>query len=240
MIHPTALIDPAASVADDVTIGPFCQIGKNVIIEKGAVLQAHVIITGPVTLKENVRLFSFVKIGNGNASISVGENSHIREFSQIGNQNETSSSIEIGRDNFIMAYVQLYPGVTLGDACILTNTVTLLEDVTCEERVIVGGLTTIEAGNTIGTGVMIGGASYITHDMPPYCLVEGNRATIKGLNNIGLRRLLDNREDIKAIKAAFIKIFRNTVDKEMAKELAEQSDNLYVTRLASFAATSNI
>lgn len=240
MIHPTAIIDAGATIADNVTIGPFCRIGKGAVIRPGAVLQAHVILSGPVTLEENVRLFSFVNIGNGVAPVTVGENTHIREFCQIGNQEDDAVPLTIGKDNFVMAYVQLHPGVTLGDACILTNAVTLQNNVTCEEKVIVGGLSTIEAGNTIGTGVMIGGASYIDHDMPPFCLVEGNHASVKGLNIIGLRRRFENKEDIEAVKAAYKEIFRGGIDKEKASAIAASSTNPHATRLAAFVGSSNM
>jgi UDP-N-acetylglucosamine acyltransferase len=240
MIHPTAYIDPGASVAEGVAIGPFCRIGKGAVIRSGAVLQAHVILNGPVTLEENVRLFSFVKIGNGTAPVTVGANTHIREFCQIGNQEDDTVPLTIGKDNFIMAYVQLHPGVTLGEACILTNTVTLQKHVACEEKVIVGGLSTVEAGNTIGTGVMVGGASYIDRDMPPFCLVEGNHATVKGLNIIGLRRRFENKEDIEAVKTAYKEIFRGGVDKEKASAIAESGTNPHAVRLAAFVSSSNM
>jgi UDP-N-acetylglucosamine acyltransferase len=139
-----------------------------------------------------------------------------------------------------MGYVQILSGVELGDYCILTNAVRLYENVKCEERVIVGGLSSIEANNTIGTGVMIGGASYVDHDLPPFTLVEGNHATIKGLNVIGLRRRLENKDDIEEIKAVFKRILGESVDKELAKEIAASHENEYVKRFASFVVQSNM
>ena len=87
---------------------------------------------------------------------------------------------------------------------------------------------------------MIGGASYVNHDMPPFTLVEGNKASIKGLNLVGLRRRLENKDDIEEIKSIFKKIFSNEVDKDYAAKVADEHENEYVKRFAKFIATSNI
>lgn len=139
-----------------------------------------------------------------------------------------------------MAYVQVFDGVSLGDNCVITNAVKLMSGVRCEERVILGGLSTIEDGVTIGSGVMIGGASVVDKDIPPFMLVEGNKATIKGLNVIGLRRRLENKKDIEDIKSVFKKILGKKADKVLADEIAQTNPNEFVKRLASFVASANL
>ena len=241
MIDKTTLIEDGASIADDVIIGPFCFIGKDAVIASGVNIASNVIIKGKTTVEENVKIFSFATIGHETSVIRIGAKTHVREFTQIGTQeSEGSQNINISNDNFIMAYVQIMNGVTIENNCVLTNAVRLYESVTCKERVIVGGLSTIEAGNTIGTGVMIGGASYVNHDVPPFCLVEGNRSKIKGLNIIGLRRRLGNSEDIEEIKTAYKKLINNRVDKESAKKVSQESTNSYVKLFAEFIAKSNL
>lgn len=246
MIHESVIIDKGAVVGENVTIGPFCHIGKDVAIGDGVTLESNVILKGKVTIGENVKIFSFTSIGSDDSEISIGAHTHIREFCQIGAQNddnESENKITIGENNFLMGYVQIMSGVELGDFCILTNAVRLYENVKCEERVIVGGLSTVEPNNTLGTGVMIGGASYVNHDMPPFTLIEGNNATIKGLNIVGLRRRVEDKDDIEEIKAIFKEVFRNdgnVIDKERAQQIANQHPNGYVKRFAAFVATSNI
>ncbi len=243
LIHKSVTIEEGAKIAEDVVIGPFCFIGKDVTIESGCTLESNIILKGKLHIDKGVKIFSFAIIGNENSEITVGEKTHIREFTQIGSQedeNEVPKKITIGANNFLMGYVQILSGVTLGDSCILTNAVRLYENVKCEERVIIGGFSSIEANNTLGTGTMIGGASYVTHDIPPFTLVEGNHATIKGLNVIGLRRRVENKDDIEEIKAVYKKILGEDVDKELAKEIAQTHGNDYVKRFASFVATSNI
>ncbi len=243
MIHNSVIIEDGAKIADDVKIGPFCHIGKDVKIAKGCQLESNVILKGKVNIAENVRIFSFTTIGHEKSNIKIGEETHIREFVQIGAQEDENTKpkkIAIGNNNFLMGYVQILSGVETGEYSIFTNAVRLYENVKCEERVIVGGLSTVEANNTLGTGVMVGGASYVNHDMPPFTLVEGNKASVKGLNVIGLRRRLENKDDIEEIKAIFKKILGNNIDKELASQLAKTHENEYVKRFSEFVANSNM
>lgn len=235
MIHPTAVIEPGAQLADGVQIGPFCHIGNAVVLENNVRLEAHVIIAGPVTIESDVRLFSFVKIGNGHCTVRVGTGSHIREFSQIGNQNDSPSPVRLGERSFIMAYTQIFPGVTLGDDCILTNAVTMQEESRCEERVIIGGLSSISERCSIGTGVMVGGASNLTHDIPPFCLAEGNPARVRGLNIIGLKRRFADNEVTQSVKRSFKQLHKN-FNADTASELARTLDNPQAKRFAEFIA----
>ena len=243
MIHETAIIEQGAKIAEGVIIGPFCHIGKDVEIKPGCRLESNIILRGRLKLEENVKIFSFAAIGKDGSDIFIGKNTHVREFTQIGtqdDQNGNNAKITIGANNFIMGYVQMLSGVELGEYCILTNAVRLYENVKCQERVILGGFSTVEANNTIGTGVMVGGASVVDKDVPPFMLVEGNKATIKGLNVIGLRRRLENKGDIEEIKAVFKRILGEGADKILAQEIANTNSNEFIKRLASFVASSNL
>ncbi len=242
-IHETVIIEDGAKIAPDVTIGPFCNIGKDVELKSGCTLESNVVLKGKLRVDEDVKLFSFTTIGNEESDIEIGTKTHVREFAQIGAQageDGTNKKIVIGANNFLMGYVQVMSGVELGDFCIITNAVRLYENVKCYERVIVGGLSTVEANNTIGTGVMIGGASVVNHDIPPFTLVEGNKADIKGLNVIGLRRRLENKDDIEEIKAIYKKVLVDNVDKELASQIAQSHENEFVKIFTSFIAQSNI
>lgn len=242
-IHKSVIIEKGAKIAPDVVIGPFCSIGKDVEIKSGCRLESNIILKGKIVIDEGVKIFSFATIGCDESDIQIGAKTHIREFTQIGVQDDENKSfkkIKIGANNFLMGYVQVLSGVELGDFCIVTNAVRLYENVKCEERVIIGGFSSIEANNKIGTGAMIGGASVVNSDIPPFMLVEGNKATIKGLNVIGLRRRLENRGDIEDIKAVFKKILGDGADKIMAQEIADTNPNEFIKKLASFVASSNL
>ena len=242
MIHSSVIIEEGALIGKNVSIGPFCHIGKDVTLSTGAKLESNIILSGKVFLDEDVRIFSFTTIGSESADIHIGKRTHIREFSQIGTQGEgdQKTKVTIGNDNFIMGYVQIFPGVEVGEFSIITNAVKLYENVKCEDRVIIGGLSTIEANNTIGMGVMIGGASYVTHDLPPFTLIEGNNASIKGLNVVGLRRRLKDPKLIDEIKIIFKKVLLDGVDKALATEISITHEDAYIKQFAAFIAKSNI
>ena len=242
MVHKSTIIEEGAIIAEDVSIGAFCHIGKDVTLSPGSKLESNIILSGKLFIDEDVKIFSFATIGHESSDITIGKRTHIREFTQIGTQGDEhkDKNVIIGNDNFIMGYVQIFPGVEIGEFSIITNAVKLYENVKCEDRVIIGGLSTIEANNTIGTGVMIGGASYVTHDLPPFTLVEGNKASVKGLNLVGLRRRLKDPKLIDEIKSIFKKVLVENVDKTLAQEIADTHENEYIKRFVSFIAKSNI
>lgn len=237
MIHKTSIIEDGAKIADDVIIGPFCYVGKDVELMSGCILESNIILKGKLKACPEVRIFSFSVIGNDNSDIEIGTKTYIREFSQIGTQEPIDSEykkIIIGANSFLMSYVQISNGVELSDWCIITNSVVLLEDVKCEERVIIGGLSTIEAGVTLGTGVMIGGASCVNQDMPPFTLVEGNKASVKGLNIVGLRRRVKNKDDLEEVKSVFKQILKGDINQEMSAKIAKEHENEYVRCFAQY------
>jgi len=234
MIHPTAIIEDGAIIADGVNIGPFCQIGASVELKSGVSIASHTTLHGKIVIHEDVKIFSHVAMGHTNSDIEVQSKTHIREFVQISTNEDESAAVTIGHEVFIMAYVQLEAGVSIGDRAILTNAVILRKDVECDEKVIVGGLSSIDEGLHIGTGVMIGGASHIKTSMPPFSLVEGNPASIKGLNTIGLRRRFENIDDIDAIKNAYKSIYKNGVDINAASKIVEKNSNINGVTFAKF------
>ena len=132
MIHNSVIIEDGAKIAEGVEIGPFCHIGKDVKIAKGCKLESNVILKGKVNIGENVRIFSFTTIGHDKANIKIGKETHIREFVQIGAQEDENTKpkkIIIANNNFLMGYVQILSGVETGEYSIFTNAVRLYENV---------------------------------------------------------------------------------------------------------------
>lgn len=235
MIHPTAIIEEGAIVEDVASIGPFCYIGKEVVIHQGVSIASHTKLLGRVDVAKDVKIFSHVSIGHLQSSITIGRGSHIREFVQIGVDSDENRAITIGSEAFIMAYVQLFSGVTIGDNAILTNAVIMRKNSRCEERVIIGGLSSVDEDVTIGTGVMIGGASHIKNALPPFTLIEGNPAKIKGLNTIGIRRRFNSDATSQAIKESYKRIYNSEVpNKEVAKEMVLNINDANAKRFATF------
>ena len=140
----------------------------------------------------------------------------------------------MGNGNLLMGYVHLGHDVILGDHCILANGATLAGHVELGNYVVVGGLTPIHQFVHIGDYAMIAGASALSQDIPPYCLAEGNRAHLRGLNLTGLRRHFD-KDDINALKSAYRELFENNKPlKDVATNLYETNDNFTVKNICQF------
>ena len=244
-IHKTAIIEEGAVLGDNITIGAFTIIGKDVKIGDGTIVDSHTLIAGKTTIGKNNHIFSHASIGtipqdlkfNGeDVELIIGDNNKIREFTLLnpGTVGGGSKTV-IGSNNLLMGYVHIAHDCIIGDNCIFANGATLAGHVECADFVVVGGLTPIHQFCKIATHVMIGGASAVTQDIPPYCLAEGNKAVLRGLNLNGLRRRFENRADIDAIKSAYRELFESGKPlQEVANELFEKDENKHVKELASF------
>ena len=244
-IHKTAIIEEGAILGDNITIGAFTIIEKDVKIGDGTVIDSHTLIAGKTTIGKNNHIFSHASIGtipqdlkfNGeDVELIIGDNNKIREYTLFNPGTIGGGSItKIGDNNLFMGYVHVAHDCIIGSNCIFANGATLAGHVECADFVVVGGLTPIHQFCKIGSQAMIGGASAVAQDIPPFCLAEGNKAVLRGLNLTGLRRRFDNREDIDAVKHAYRELFESGKPlQEVAKELLETDENKYVKELAGF------
>ena len=134
-----------------------------------------------------------------------------------------------------MGYVHIGHDVIIGNNCILANAATLAGHVEMGDYAVIGGMTPIHQFVHIGEYAMVAGASALAQDVPPFCMAEGNRATLRGLNLTGLRRHLE-REDIDELKSAYRDLFEAGKPlKEIANELLEKTTNRHVQSLCNFA-----
>ena len=244
-IHKTAIIEEGAILGDNITIGAFTIIGKDVKIGDGTIIDSHTVIAGKTTIGKNNHIFSHAAIGtipqdlkfNGeDVELIIGDNNKIREYTLFNPGTIGGGSVtKIGDNNLFMGYVHVAHDCIIGNNCIFANGATLAGHVECDDYVVIGGLTPIHQFCKIGTQVMVGGASAVSQDIPPFCLAEGNKAVLRGLNLTGLRRRFDNREDIDAIKHADKELFESGKPlQEVAQELFENNENKYVKELANF------
>lgn len=244
-IHKTAIIEDGAQLGKNITIGAYSIIGKDVKIGDNSIIDSHTIVEGKTTIGKNNHIFSHASIGtipqdlkfNGeDVELIIGDNNKIREYTlfnpgTIGGGSKTV----IGNNNFFMGYVHVAHDCIIGNNCIFANCATLAGHVEIDDFVVIGGMTPIHQFCKIGSGVMVGGGSVITQDIPPYCLAEGNRAKIKGLNLTGLRRRFDNKDDINELKKAYKQLFRsNNSLKDVARTLLEETNNHHIKILCEF------
>lgn len=227
-IHPTAVIEAGAELADEVEIGPFSVIGPKVRIGARTIVGPHCVIQGDTTIGTDNRFHQAVSVGDvpqdlkfsGEESrVRIGDHNTIREFVTIhkgtkGDQMETS----VGDHNLIMVGAHIAHDVVVTHHCILANTVALAGHVHVDEYAIIGGLSAVHQFVRIGAHAMIGGASAVANDVPPFLTVLGNRAVAQGLNLVGLRRRKFPRETINAIRDAFEILYRSALPQSEALE----------------------
>ena len=228
LIHPTALIDPAAQLAADVEVGPFAMVGPHVQIGARTRIGAHCVIDGHTTIGEDNVFHPNSTIGGppqdkkyaGEPTrLEIGHRNTVREYCTFNTGTAQDVGVtRIGDDNWIMAYVHIAHDVQLANKTILANNATLAGHVHVGDWVIIGGLTGVHQFVKIGAHAMIGFASAINQDVPPFIMADGNPPSARGFNIEGLRRRGFGPERIAAVKAMYRQIYRNGLTLEQARE----------------------
>ncbi|MCX8031243.1 MAG: acyl-ACP--UDP-N-acetylglucosamine O-acyltransferase [Thermodesulfovibrionales bacterium] len=227
-IHPTAIVSPDAVIHKDVSIGPFCLVGKGVTIKKGTKLFSHIVVEGNTQIGENCRIYPFTTIGlppqdlkykDEETGVKIGDNNIIRENITIHRGSIKGDGLtEIGNDNFLMAYVHIAHDCKVGNSVIMANAATLGGHVTIGDFAVIGGLVAIHQFTRIGAYCMIGGFSGVVLDVIPYMMASGERAKLYGPNTIGLKRHGFSDEKIQLLKKVYKIIFREKNTLQKAKE----------------------
>jgi UDP-N-acetylglucosamine acyltransferase len=230
-VHPSAIIDPGASLGCDVEIGPFAIIGPSVIIGDGCRIEAR------ATLERNVRLGAGVSVGIGTVLggepqdlkfggeetwVEIGEGTRIREYCTINRGTRASGSTTIGPGAFVMSYVHLAHDCHVGAGVIIANGTQLAGHVTVHDRAILSGLVAVHQFVNIGSMAFIGGCSRVNQDIPPYVKAVGNPVELYGLNTVGLRRASYPPETVSALKRAYRLFFNSDLNLSQAQERARQ------------------
>jgi UDP-N-acetylglucosamine acyltransferase len=244
LISPHAIIEEGAIIGADVEIGAFCFISSQAKIGQGTKIAPGVHICGNTTIGKHNEIFSHAVLGSipqdlkyagEEVELIIGDYNKIREFTLFnpGTLGGGGKTI-IGDHNLFMGYVHLGHDVIVGNHCILANAATIAGHVEMGNYVVVGGMTPVHQFVKIGSYAMIAGAAALSQDVPPFCLAEGNRAVLRGLNLTGLRRHLD-RQDIDALRSAYRELFESgqPLQTQAAKLLAEQP-NVHVQQMCNF------
>lgn len=246
MIHSTAIIDPSATIADDVIIGPYSIIGADVEIGSGCEIESHVVIKGPTKIGKNNKIFQFSSVGEApqdkkfadeRTALEIGDNNLIRENVTINRGTVQGGGItKIGNDNWIMAYVHIAHDCIVGNDNILANNASLAGHVIINDFVILGGFTLISQFNSMGSYSFSAMGSVISRNVPPYVLVSGHMAKPIGVNIEGLRRRQFSELQIKNIRKAYKLIYRSGLGIEAAQSQIEsiEQENTELTVMVQF------
>ena len=216
-IHPTAIVEPGASIGADVAVGPYCCVGADVSLGDRVQLHSHVVVTGHTEIGDDTRVFPFASIGHppqdlkykGEPStLVVGRNNVIREHVTMNPGTEGGGMVtRVGNGCLFMVGSHVAHDCKIGDHVIMANNATLGGHVEIGDFAILGGLSAVHQFVRIGRHAMIGGMSGVEQDVIPYGSVMGDRARLSGLNIVGLKRRGFSRENIHALRTAYRLLF---------------------------------
>ena len=225
-IHATALIDPAAELADSVTVGPYAVIGAGVQVGAGTSIGSHCTLEGPLVIGRDNRIFAHAALGGAPqdmkyrgepTALHIGDRNTIREFCTFNRGTVQDGGVtRVGNDNWVMAYVHLAHDVQLGSRTILANNATLAGHVHVGDWALIGGLTGVHQFCKVGAHAMTGFQSHVSQDVPPFMMVSGNPLGVHGFNVEGLRRRGFSRERIALVKQMHRLLYRDGLTLEQS------------------------
>jgi len=246
LIHPTAIIDPKAEIAEGVEISPYAVIGADVSIRSGTWIGPHVVIQGPTTIGKENRIYQFASVGEvpqdkkykgEPTTLVIGDRNVIRESCTInrGTAQDIGKTV-IGDDNWIMAYVHIAHDCVVGNNIIFANNTTLAGHVTVKDHAILGGFTLVNQFCHIGEYAFTGMGAALGKDLPPFVIATGAPAIPRGINNVGLKRHHFDKEERSLIKKAYRILYRQDLSFQDAMEALKTgyADNKNVQLMAEF------
>jgi len=226
-IHPTAILEPGAQLGEGVAIGPYCVVGQHVRLGDGTTLASHVVVDGRTTVGRNCQLFPFACIGmktqdlkfaGGMTYAEIGDGTVLREFTSVHTGTKDGEVTRIGGGCLIMAYCHIAHACVVGNEVIMSNLAQLAGEVQVEDRAIIGGMTGVHQFCRIGTMAMVGAASKVRQDCPPYMITEGQPTEVIGPNLVGLQRRNVAPEVRAALKDAYRLFYREGLNRTQAIE----------------------
>ncbi len=219
-IHPTAVVDKDAQLAEGVVIGPYCVVGKGVSIGPGTILDARVVITGKVTIGRDNRLYPNCVIGccpqvlgmdqsSKMGSIVIGDRNSIRENVTIHPSRHEGRITQVGSDNLLMVGAHLGHDCVVEDKTVLSNYTQIAGHVKIELGAWISGLAASHQFVTIGRWSYIAGLAGLNRDVPPFLIVSGHYPPrVRGVNKRGLLRAGLSAQQQERIFSAYKKLYR--------------------------------
>lgn len=238
-IHSTAVIEKGAQLGVDVEVGPFAVIGSRVQIGDGSKVGAHAVIEGRTTIGARNLISSFASVGSRpqdlkfkgeDTGLTIGDDNMFREYCNISLGTEGGGGMtKVGNGNLFMVFTHIAHDCVIGNRVIAANSVALAGHVIVDDGAVLGGLSAIHQFCHIGKLAMVAGGGMVAQDVVPYGMVHGNRATMNGLNVVGLRRLGLKTDDMKSIKEMYHLVFDSnlTLSDAIARISQDIPDSVY-------------
>jgi len=226
-IHPTALVDPKAELADSVTVGAHTLIGPNVRIGRRHQRGPHCVIEGHTTIGRDNRIYQFASLGadpqdkkykGEPTQLIIGDRNTIREFTTFNTGTVQDKGLtQIGHDNWVMAYVHVAHDCVIGDHNVIANAVQFAGHVLVGNHTLIGGMSGIHQFVRIGDFAMLGFQTRLSQDLPPFTVAAGNPAEVQNVHQEGPRRKGYSAERLSMLKQVHKVLFRRGLTLEAAK-----------------------
>ena len=196
-IHPTAIVESGAQLADDVIIGPYCTVSAEAVIGRGTELISHVVIAGNTTLGEENRVSPFAVLGGqtqdlkfkgGSPGVKIGNKNTIREYVTVNAATNDGDYTVVGDQCLLMAYSHIAHCCHVGNQVIIANGVQIAGHVTIEDQATIEGMVGIVQFLRVGRMAFIGGLSKVSKDVPPFMIAHGDPIEVRGFNRVGMER----------------------------------------------------
>jgi len=225
-------------------------IGSEVRIGRGTTVGAHTVIEGRTTIGERNRIFQFAALGaipqdlkyrGERTTLVIGDENQVREFTTMHIGTEGGGGVtSVGDRNLFMNFSHIAHDCRIGNRAVFANGATLAGHVVVEDYVIVGGLSAVHQFVRLGESSMLGGGAMVVQDVPPFCVVQGDRAGLVGLNIEGLRRRGFADDDLRALRVAYRTLFRSgmTVRDAIRKMREEETLGTAAGRMLRFVESS--
>jgi UDP-N-acetylglucosamine acyltransferase len=227
-LHPTALIDAGAQVADDVEVGAFSIVGADVRIGAGTRIGPHAIVTGRTTIGARNRIFQFAsvgeipqdrKYGGEPTTTTLGDDNVVREFVSIhAGTAQDRGTTAIGNGNLFLAYTHVAHDCVVGNHTTFSNNAQIAGHVTIGDFVVLGAYAGVHQFCRVGAHAMLAAGAIVLQDVPPFVTAAGYPAKPAGTNNEGLRRRGFSASDIATVRRAYRTLYRAGLSLEEARD----------------------
>jgi UDP-N-acetylglucosamine acyltransferase len=246
-IHPTAIVDPKAQLGENVRIGAYAIVGEHVKLHDHVELKSHVVVEGRTTVGEKSIIYPFASIGHAPQDLKyhgepseliIGKNNSIREHTTMNPGTESGIMKTVIGDNCLfMMSTHVAHDCIIGNNVIMANNATLAGHVQVGDHALIGGLAAVLQFVRIGAHAVIGGMSGVESDVIPYGRVKGERASLAGLNLIGLERNGFSKDQVRNLQRAFNELFSDegTLDQRIEMVSNDFSTDNAVMQIIDFA-----
>lgn len=249
MTHSTAIVHPGAVLGSGCEIGPYCVVGEHVVLGERCKLHSHVVLDGHLVTGSDNEFYPFACLGlktqdlkwkGGLTRVEIGSHNTFREYVTVHSATLDGGVTRIGSHNNLLAYTHIAHDVDVGNHVIMSNLAQVAGHVIIEDYVILGGMAAVHQFVRLGRYSMLGGCSKVVQDAPPYMMIDGNPATTRFINKVGLERHGFSTDTIKALTSAYKILFREglTIPNALARIEAELPLLPEVDYLLRFVRTS--